>query len=76
MTGVLELDINGTVSTLGIKDQPVYSPHLLLGLPEPSLQGAQLSYLLPLGGKPHVEALFTEGSMASAKVGQRQTWPL
>ncbi len=34
MTGVIETDALGHVTSTGVKHQPVYSPHLLLGLPD------------------------------------------
>ncbi|KAL6757143.1 hypothetical protein V8C86DRAFT_1716601 [Haematococcus lacustris] len=78
LSGVIELDTQGNVVQLGIKDQPIYSPHLLLGVPTSMLQGAAIASILPVprgnelgAGKAHLEALFTEGSMgkAAAKPG-------
>ncbi|KAJ9530074.1 hypothetical protein QJQ45_023353, partial [Haematococcus lacustris] len=78
LSGVIELDTQGNVVQLGIKDQPIFSPHLLLGVPTSMLQGAAIASILPVprgnelgAGKAHLEALFTEGSMgkAAAKPG-------
>jgi hypothetical protein len=33
MSAVLDVDAQGIVKSVGIKDQPVFSPHLVLGLP-------------------------------------------
>jgi hypothetical protein len=33
LSGVLELDSQGNVVAAGLKDQPVFNPHLLLGTP-------------------------------------------
>ncbi|GFH17198.1 uncharacterized protein HaLaN_13777 [Haematococcus lacustris] len=66
LSGVLELDTQGNVVQLGVKEQPIYSPHLLLGYPASMLQGAAISALLPTVGKAHLETLFTEGSMGKA----------
>jgi hypothetical protein len=60
LSGVLELDAHGTIVQAGIKDQPVHDPSLLLGYPPGMLQNAALSSVLPLHGKQHLEALFTE----------------
>ncbi|KAJ9529670.1 hypothetical protein QJQ45_014402 [Haematococcus lacustris] len=66
LSGILELDTQGNVVQLGVKEQPIYSPHLLLGYPASMLQGAAISALLPTVGKAHLETLFTEGSMGKA----------
>ncbi|GFH20380.1 predicted protein, partial [Haematococcus lacustris] len=56
LSGILELDTQGNVVQLGVKEQPIYSPHLLLGYPASMLQGAAISALLPTVGKAHLEA--------------------
>ncbi|GFH15678.1 uncharacterized protein HaLaN_11948, partial [Haematococcus lacustris] len=63
LSGVVELDTHGNVAQLGVKDQPVYSPHLLMGLPPTLMLGAHISSLISLSGRPHLEALFTEGAL-------------
>ena len=70
LSAVVELDSQGNVTQLGIKEQPVYSPQLLLGLPEGMLAGAHISSLLPTHGKSHVEALFTEGGLGAVPKGK------
>ncbi|GFH22706.1 uncharacterized protein HaLaN_20213, partial [Haematococcus lacustris] len=63
--GLMELDPAGSVVQLGMKGVPIYSPHLLFGLPAPMMQTAHITSLLPLPpGKAHLETLFTEGSMS------------
>jgi hypothetical protein len=62
LSGVLELDAHGTIVQAGIKDQPVYDPSLLLGFPADTITGVPLSSVLPLHGKQHLEALFSEVS--------------
>ena len=70
---MLELDAQGNIVHAGIKDQPIYNPALLLGFPPALLAGVNLACVLPLNGKPHLEALFQEGligmPVAAAKVG-------
>jgi hypothetical protein len=39
MAGVMETDAQGHITFVGVKSQPVYSPHLLLGLPEGLITG-------------------------------------
>jgi hypothetical protein len=41
LAGVIELDAQGNVASLGLKDQATFNPHLLLGTPPSMLQGAQ-----------------------------------
>jgi hypothetical protein len=60
LSGVLELDAHGNIVEAGIKNQPVYDPSLLLGYPADMINGMALSSVLPLHGKPHLDALFSE----------------
>lgn len=61
LSAVMELDAHGNIVQAGLKDQPIFSPSLLLGYPTEMLLGAPLSSVLPLNGRPHLDALFTDG---------------
>lgn len=68
LSGVIEVDSHGViVPNTFVKEQPAYSPHLLLGMPESILHGAPLAAVLGVNQSyaSLVDNMFSEGGLSA-----------